>query len=88
VLQHVIHGSAARDFSCIMGAKALADALKQYEDRPKYQRLIIDFDYGEVSKLLALISSTDLIQDPDGQQHRCQINIVLIIRRCVLSNSL
>ena len=56
VLQQVIHGSAARDFSCIIGAKALADALKEYEDRPKYQRLVIDFDYGEVSKQLALIS--------------------------------
>lgn len=25
----------------------MQDALKQYEDRPKYQRLIIDFDIGE-----------------------------------------
>jgi len=88
VLQHVIHGSAARDFSCIIGAKALADALKEYEDRPKYQRLIIDFDYGEVSKLLALVSNTDLMQDPDGQQDRCQINLILIICRCVLINTL
>lgn len=50
VLQHVIHGPAARDFSSIIGAKALADALKEYEDRPKYQRLVIDFEYGEVSE--------------------------------------
>jgi hypothetical protein len=88
VLQHVIHGPAARDFSCIIGAKALADALKQYEDRPKYQRLVIDFDYGEVSKQLALISYTDLVQDPDGQQDQCLINLILIIRRCVLIDSL
>ena len=54
VLQHVIHGPAARDFSFIIGTKALADGLKQYEDRPKYQRLVIDFDYGEVSTQLAL----------------------------------
>jgi len=47
VLQHVIHGPAARDFSYIIGAKALVDALKQYEGRPKYQRLVIGFDYGE-----------------------------------------
>lgn len=88
MLQHVIHGSAARDFSCIIGAKSLADALKQYEDRPKYQRLVIDFDYGEVSKQLALIENTNLIQDPDGQQNRCQINLILIIHRCVLVDSL
>ena len=88
VLQHVIRGSAARDFSCIIGAKALADALKQYEDRPKYQRLVIDFDYGEVSKQLALISNTDLVQDPDGQRDRCLIHLILIIYRCVLIDSL
>jgi hypothetical protein len=88
VLQQVIHGPAARGFSCIIGAKALADALKQYEDRPKYQRLVIDFDYGEVCKQLALISKTDLIQDPDGQQARYLINLILIIRRGVLIDSL
>jgi len=79
VLQHVIHGPAARDFSSIIGAKALTDALKEYENRPKYQRLVIDFDYGEVSKQLALISNTDLVQDPDGQQGQCLINHILIV---------
>jgi leukotriene-A4 hydrolase len=30
-----------------MGSKALNDALKDYEDKPKYQRLIINFENGE-----------------------------------------
>ncbi len=30
-----------------MGYKALTDSLKQYESKPKYQRLVIDFDVGE-----------------------------------------
>ena len=79
VLQHVIHGPAARDFSSIIGAKALADGLKEYEDRPKYQRLVIDFDYGEVSKQLALVSNTERIQDPDGQPDQCLIGRILIV---------
>ncbi|PVF96254.1 hypothetical protein CPB86DRAFT_762462 [Serendipita vermifera] len=47
VLQQVLHGPLARDFSFIIGAKALVDSLKTYESRPKYQRLVIDFEYGE-----------------------------------------
>ncbi|CAG7847845.1 Leukotriene A-4 hydrolase homolog Short=LTA-4 hydrolase; AltName: Full=Leukotriene A(4) hydrolase [Serendipita indica DSM 11827] len=47
VLQQVLHGPLARDFSFIIGAKALIDSLKSYESRPKYQRLVIDFQYGE-----------------------------------------
>lgn len=48
VLQYMLHGAAARDFSYIIGAKALVDSLRAYESRPKYQRLVIDFEYGEV----------------------------------------
>jgi len=44
----MLHGPPARDFSFIIGATALADSLKAYESRPKYQRLVIDFEYGEV----------------------------------------
>ena len=48
VLQQIYHSSPAlRDFSYIIGKKALDDALKLYEDIPKYQRLVIDFDVGE-----------------------------------------
>ena len=47
VLQEKLHTPAHRGFSFLIGFKALTDALKQYEDRPKYQRLIIDFDIGE-----------------------------------------
>lgn len=31
----------------MIGSKALKDALKEYENRPKYQRLLIDFEPGE-----------------------------------------
>ncbi|KAG8836286.1 hypothetical protein FRC17_007436 [Serendipita sp. 399] len=47
VLAQVLHGPQARDFSFIIGAKALSDSLKGYESKPKYQRLVIEFDYGE-----------------------------------------
>lgn len=47
VLQQVLHGPLARDFSYIIGSKALVDSLRAYESRPKYQRLVIDFEYGE-----------------------------------------
>jgi len=47
LLQQVLHGPAERGFSFIIGYKALEESLKQYKDRPKYQRLIVDFEYGE-----------------------------------------
>ncbi|KAL5518474.1 LAP2 [Sanghuangporus vaninii] len=47
VLQEVLHSPAHRGFSFLIGYKAMQDALRQYEDRPKYQRLVIDFDVGE-----------------------------------------
>ncbi|KDR68677.1 hypothetical protein GALMADRAFT_231006 [Galerina marginata CBS 339.88] len=47
VLQQVLHSPAERGFSYVIGSKALYDSLKQYESRPKYQRLVISFDEGE-----------------------------------------
>jgi hypothetical protein len=38
VLALKIHGPAERAFEYIIGAKSLSDALKSYQDRPKYQR--------------------------------------------------
>lgn len=47
VLAEKLHSPAERAFSFIIGAKALRDALSEYADRPKYQRLVIDFERGE-----------------------------------------
>ncbi|CAE6490640.1 unnamed protein product [Rhizoctonia solani] len=47
LLLRALHGPAARDFSYIIGEKALIDALERYQDQPKYQRLVIDYAYGE-----------------------------------------
>lgn len=47
LLQQVLHSPAHRGFSFVIGHKALNDALQEYADRPKYQRLIIDFEKGE-----------------------------------------
>jgi leukotriene-A4 hydrolase len=46
-LQQVLHSPAHRGFSFVIGSKALTDSLKEYSDRPKYQRLIIGFERGE-----------------------------------------
>lgn len=48
VLLQVLHDSpAARGFSYIIGYKGLVDDLEEYNDRPRYQRLVIDFAKGE-----------------------------------------
>ncbi|KAF8633192.1 hypothetical protein AX15_001489 [Amanita polypyramis BW_CC] len=47
VLQQFLHSPAHRGFSYLMGLKALNNSLKQYSDRPKYQRLVIEFEKGE-----------------------------------------
>ena len=47
VLQERLHSPEERGFSFLIGSKAMYDALKLYETRPKYQRLIIDFEKGE-----------------------------------------
>jgi leukotriene-A4 hydrolase len=47
VLLQVLYSPAERGFSFVIGSKALNDSLKQYEDRPKYQRLSISFEKGE-----------------------------------------
>jgi leukotriene-A4 hydrolase len=47
VLAEKIHGPAERGFSYIIGRKSLRDALASYKDKPKYQRLYIEFETGE-----------------------------------------
>lgn len=47
VLQQVLHSPAHRGLSYLIGYKSLQDALRQFESTPKYQRLIIDFEFGE-----------------------------------------
>ena len=47
VLLQVLYSPEERGFSFVIGSKALNDSLKQYEDRPKYQRLSIIFEKGE-----------------------------------------
>ncbi|KAG8741670.1 hypothetical protein FRC12_015597, partial [Ceratobasidium sp. 428] len=47
LLQRALHGPAERDFSYIIGRKALDDALAEYKDKPKFQRLVIDYTFGE-----------------------------------------
>lgn len=47
LLLQVLYSPAERGFSFVIGSKALIDALKEYEDRPKYQRLVINFEKGE-----------------------------------------
>src|SRR5262245_38521056 len=47
VLQEMLHSPAERGFQYVIGSKALSDSLKEYANRPKYQRLLIDFQRGE-----------------------------------------
>lgn len=47
MLLQVLHSPAERGFSFVIGSKALYDSLKQYENKPKYQRLVISFKKGE-----------------------------------------
>ena len=47
LLQQILHGPAERSFSYVIGNKALLDDLERYVERPKYQRLVIDFEPGE-----------------------------------------
>ena len=47
VLQQFLHSPAHRGFSYLIGYKSLQDALREFKDRPKYQRLVIDFEEGE-----------------------------------------
>lgn len=46
-LLQTIKGPQHRGFSFIIGYKGLVDDLIGYENRPKYQRLVIDFEKGE-----------------------------------------
>lgn len=47
LLQQKLHGPQELGFQFIIGRKALKDSLEGYKDQPRYQRLIIDLDYGE-----------------------------------------
>jgi leukotriene-A4 hydrolase len=47
VLQQILHGPAERGFAYAIGNKALRNDLERYVERPKYQRLVIDFEPGE-----------------------------------------
>jgi hypothetical protein len=47
LLQQILHSPAHRGFSFLIGFKALSDSLTNYQDTPKYQRLVIDFEAGE-----------------------------------------
>ncbi|KAL4071200.1 peptidase family M1-domain-containing protein [Scleroderma yunnanense] len=47
LLLQIIYTPAHRGFSFLIGSKGLYDDLKRYESQPKYQRLQIDFEYGE-----------------------------------------
>ncbi|KAH0826355.1 hypothetical protein J3R83DRAFT_5315 [Lanmaoa asiatica] len=47
LLQELIHTPAHRGLSYVIGYKSLVDALKLFEPTPKYQRLVIGFDFGE-----------------------------------------
>jgi len=47
ILQQFLHSPAHRDFSYLIGIQALNQAFKEYEDRPKYRRLVISFEKGE-----------------------------------------
>lgn len=47
MLQQVLHSPAERGFAYVIGSTALINSLKQYEDTPKYQRLVISFEKGE-----------------------------------------
>lgn len=47
VLQQFLHSPAHRGFSYLIGSKGLYDDLKENADKPKYQRLLIEFERGE-----------------------------------------
>ncbi|KAI0245676.1 hypothetical protein BJV78DRAFT_1277392 [Lactifluus subvellereus] len=47
LLQQFLHSPAERGFQYVIGSTALNEALSNYVDRPKYQRLVIDFEPGE-----------------------------------------
>ncbi|KAI5118515.1 hypothetical protein M0805_007684 [Coniferiporia weirii] len=47
VLQQELHSPAHRGFSYLIGFKSLQRSLVEFASRPKYQRLIIDFEFGE-----------------------------------------
>ncbi|KAI0271734.1 hypothetical protein BC834DRAFT_950104 [Gloeopeniophorella convolvens] len=47
LLQQFLHSPAERGFQYVIGSTALYEALANYQNKPKYQRLVIDFEAGE-----------------------------------------
>ena len=47
MLQQILRGPAERGFSYVIGNKALRNDLERFAEKPKYQRLVIDFEPGE-----------------------------------------
>jgi leukotriene-A4 hydrolase len=47
LLQQFLHSPAERGFQYVIGSTALNEALSNYVNRPKYQRLVINFEPGE-----------------------------------------
>ncbi|EJD04499.1 leukotriene-A4 hydrolase [Fomitiporia mediterranea MF3/22] len=47
LLQQVLHSPAHRGFSYLIGYKALLRSLEEFATRPRYQRMVIDFEKGE-----------------------------------------
>ncbi|KAH7884099.1 hypothetical protein F5I97DRAFT_1930308 [Phlebopus sp. FC_14] len=47
LLQQILHSPQHRGLSYLIGSKMLYDDLELYKNNPKYQRLQIDFEYGE-----------------------------------------
>jgi leukotriene-A4 hydrolase len=47
LLQQFLHSPAERGFQYVIGSTSLYEALENHVDKPKYQRLVIDFEPGE-----------------------------------------
>jgi leukotriene-A4 hydrolase len=68
LLQQALHGPAERDFSYIIGRKALTEALKTYENNPKYQRLVIHYEVGtHHTHMLGILLNSILRIDKFGE---------------------
>lgn len=73
VLLEKLHSPADRGFSYLIGWKGLQDDLKFLSSKPKYQRLVIEFEKGE---------------DPDDAYSRVPYdkgaNFLLYLGKCFL----
>jgi hypothetical protein len=64
LLQQKLHSPAHRGFFYLLGAKGLKEALNNFANRPKYQRLVIDFENGEGKYLLGFLESLLVLYRP------------------------